>query len=57
VLSIDATNSNGDTPLMFAMGGGHLGVAAELLNVSVTPQHTPARLTLQQQQQREADMN
>jgi ankyrin repeat protein len=34
VPGVDARNSNGDTPLMFAASSGHMGVVAALLNVS-----------------------
>jgi hypothetical protein len=34
VPGVDARNSNGDTPLMFAASSGHMGIVAALLNVS-----------------------
>jgi ankyrin repeat protein len=34
VADVDARNSNGDTPLMFAASSGHMGIVAALLNVS-----------------------
>jgi ankyrin repeat protein len=33
VPGVDARNSNGDTPLMFAASSGHMGIVAALLNV------------------------
>lgn len=34
--SLDMTNKNGDTPLMFACAKGHAGIAATLLKVRCT---------------------
>ena len=33
--SVDIENKNGDTPIMFASGFGHLGVVAVLMQVGV----------------------